>query len=242
MINKEMPFLEHLEELRWRIIKSLLAIFAGSVIASFFLNEIMNILILPSKKLSSPLSLQVLTVQGMFMLKLGLGIITGFTISLPVITYQFAKFIGPALNIKEKKFIFPLVLFGYVFFIIGVTFAYKILIPFSLQYFTSLATPDIHNNYSINYYFSFLTWMILGSGIIFEMPVIVFILSMSGLLTPTFMHHYRRHTIVIILIISGFITPPDPVSLFIMAIPLVLLYEFSIGVSWMVQKSKSRNK
>ncbi|HDY74927.1 MAG TPA: twin-arginine translocase subunit TatC, partial [Candidatus Marinimicrobia bacterium] len=94
------------------------------------------------------------------------------------------------------------------------------------------------NNYSINYYFSFITWLMLGSGIIFELPVVVFILSVIGILTPPFMRHYRRHALIVIMLISAFITPPDPVSLLFMSLPLVLLYELSIGVSWMVNKRK----
>jgi sec-independent protein translocase protein TatC len=96
----------------------------------------------------------------------------------------------------------------------------------------------IENNFSINYYFNFITWLMLGSGLIFELPVVVFILSIIGLLTPAFMRHYRRYAIVLILVISAFITPPDPVSLVLMSIPLLLLYEISIGVSWLVNRKK----
>jgi len=112
------------------------------------------------------------------------------------------------------------------------------MVPFSLQFFSSLGTVDVQNNYSINYYFSFITWLMLGSGIIFELPVIVFILSIIGLLTPPFMRHYRRHALIIIMFISAMITPPDPISLMLMSIPLIVLYELSIGVSWMVNKGK----
>ena len=96
----------------------------------------------------------------------------------------------------------------------------------------------VENNFSINYYFNFITMLMLGSGIIFELPVLVFILSVIGLLTPHFLRHYRRYAIVIILFLSAIITPPDPVSLVIMSIPLWGLYELSIGVSWLVGKRK----
>ena len=113
-----------------------------------------------------------------------------------------------------------------------------IVIPFSLSFFTSIGFEGIQNNFSINYYFSFITWLMIGSGLIFELPVIVFILSFIGLLTPAFMRHYRRYAIVIILVLSAFITPPDPVSLVLMSIPLLVLYELSIGVSWLVNRKK----
>ena len=92
----------------------------------------------------------------------------------------------------------------------------------------------VENNFSITYYFSFLTWLLLGAGLVFQLPVLSLFLSAIGVLTPPFMRHYRRHAIVTILILSSFITPPDPVSMLMMAVPLVVLYEISIGVSWMV--------
>ena len=95
------------------------------------------------------------------------------------------------------------------------------------------------NNFSIQYYFSFLTWLLLGAGIIFQLPVVSLVLSAIGILTPPFMRHYRRHSVVVILILSSFITPPDPVSMVIMSFPLILLYEMSIGVSWLVNRKRT---
>ena len=236
-----MPFLDHLEELRWRLIKSLGAIILGGLISFLFIDEIMDPLIAPTENVESAMNLQVLTVQGMFMIKWGLAIVGGFILSLPVITFQFVKFIGPGLYSKEKQYMWPLVIFSYIAFIIGVVFAFQVMIPFSLQFFSSLTTADVQNNYSINYYFNFITWLMLGSGLIFELPVIVFILSLIGLLTPPFMRHYRRHALLVIFILSALITPPDPISLMLMSVPLILLYEISIGVSWMVNKGKSNS-
>ncbi len=236
----EMPFLDHLEELRWRLIKIIGAIIVGGMIAYLFIDDILALLIVPTEQISAPMNLQVLTIQGMFMIKWGMAIVSGFIIALPVITYHFAKFISPGLHYNEKKFIGPLIFFSYLSFIIGIIFAYEIIIPFSLQFFSSLGSTDIQNNYSINYYFSFIIWLMIGSGIIFELPVFVFILSSIGFLTPPFMRHYRRHSFIVIMVLSAFITPPDPVSLVVMAVPLVLLYELSIGVSWVVNKSRIR--
>ena len=101
-----------------------------------------------------------------------------------------------------------------------------------------MGMEEVKNNFSINYYFSFITMLLLGSGVIFELPIIVFILSSMGILTPAFMRHYRRHSLIFILILSAFITPPDPISLIFMSIPLAILYEISIGVSWMVKRDK----
>ena len=110
-------------------------------------------------------------------------------------------------------------------------FAYFILIPISLNFFTSMGYIGIQNNFSINYYFSFITWLMVGCGTIFELPVLVFILARLNIATPSFLKFYRKHAIISIMILSAIITPPDPISLIIMTIPLILIYEISIGVS-----------
>ena len=238
--QKSMPFLDHLEELRLRLLKSLISILVGAIITFYFIDTIIEFLIKPSRNLSTPMELQVLKVQGMFMIKWGIALIGGFVTSIPVLTYQLWKFIAPGLYLNERKYVAPLIFFTYLSFLIGLTFAYTIIIPFSLEFFTSIGMEMIENNFSINYYFNFTTWLMVGSGLIFELPVLVFILSLIGLLTPAFMAHYRRHAVVIILILSAFITPPDPISLVLMSIPLMLLYEFSIGVSWLVKRKKNK--
>ena len=232
----QMSFLEHLEELRWRLIKSIIAVLLGGMISFLFIEEILQFLISPIKDLSNQPDLQVLKVQGMFMIKWGVSLLGGVVLSIPVLTYQLAKFIGPGLHNNEKKVMFPLVFFSYFAFLIGIVFAFVVLIPYSLNFFTSMGMEEVKNNFSINYYFSFITMLLLGSGIIFELPIIVFILSSMGILTPAFMRHYRRHSLVFILVLSAFITPPDPISLIFMSIPLAILYEISIGVSWMVKR------
>jgi len=230
-----MPFLDHLEELRWRLVKSLGSILLGAAITFFFIDSLIELLIRPTKNLSTPMDLQVLKVQGMFMIKWGGGLV----LAIPVLTFQLWKFIAPGLYLNEKKYAAPLIIFTYLSFLIGLIFAYTVMIPFSLEFFTSVGMTGIDNNFSINYYFNFITWLMIGSGFIFELPVLVFILSVIGLLTPAFMSHYRRHSAVVILVLSAFITPPDPVSLVLMSIPLLGLYELSIGVSWLVNRKKS---
>jgi len=236
--QSSMHFLDHLEELRWRLVKSLGCVLIGAAITFFFIDQLIAFLIKPTRDLASPMDLQVLKVQGMFMIKWGIAMIGGVVLSIPVLTYQLWKFIAPGLYLNEKKYAAPLIIFTYISFLVGLIFAYTVIIPFSLDFFTSVGMSGIQNNFSINYYFNFITWLMIGSGFIFELPVLVFILSIIGLLTPAFMGHYRRHASVFILILSAFITPPDPISLILMAIPLFLLYEFSIGVSWLVNRKK----
>ena len=232
--ESQMGFLDHLEELRWRLIKSLSAIIFGSVLSFGYIEEILYLLLLPSRQTTVPINIQVLTVQGMFLIKWFISFISGFIVALPFLIYQLWKFVSPGLLVNEKKYVFPVVFFSFISFLCGILFGYFIIIPFSLEFFSGIGSQDIQNNYSIQYYFSFLSWLILGTGIIFQLPVVSLVLSAIGFLTPSFMRHYRRHSIVFIFIISSFITPPDPVSMLIMAFPLVFLYELSIGVSWII--------
>ena len=234
-----MGFLDHLEELRWRLVRSLIAIVIGSIISFSNIDIILNILLNPTKITTHPIKLQVLTVQGMFLIKWFISFISGFIISLPYLIYQTWKFIAPGLLSNEKRFVFPVVFFGFTSFIGGVLFGYFVIIPYSLEFFSGIGNPDVQNNFSIQYYFSFLTWLLLGAGIIFQLPVVSLILSSIGILTPAFMRHYRRHSIIAILVVSSFITPPDPVSMLIMSFPLALLYEASIGVSWIVNRKRT---
>lgn len=238
--QKSMSFIDHLEELRWRIIKTISSVILGGVITFFFIDFIITLLLRPLENINTnnPINLQVLSVQGMFIIKWTIAFIGGLVISVPVITYQIWKFIAPGLYANEKGFVLPLVVFSFFSFCSGVFFSYEILIPYCLNFFAGLSGANILNNFSINHYFSFITWLLLGCGIVFQLPVISFLLSTIGVLTPAFMRHYRRHSVVAIFIVSSFITPPDPVSMVVMAFPLIILFELSIGVSWMVNKTK----
>ena len=235
----EMGFLEHLEELRWRIVKSLSAIIIGSAVSFGYIDEILNILLYPTSRTNNPINIQVLSVQGMFLIKWFISFISGFIIALPFLIYQLWQFVAPGLKVNEKKFALPFVFFAFTSFILGVSFGYFVLIPFSLEFFSGIGAPHVENNFSIQYYFSFLTWLLLGAGVIFQLPVVSLVLSAIGILTPAFMRHYRKHSIVVIMILSSFITPPDPVSMLIMSFPLALLYEMSIGVSWLVNRNRT---
>ena len=234
-----MGFLEHLEELRWRLVRSFAAILLGSGLSYGYIDEILSILLYPSTITNNPIVIQSLQVQSMFLIKWFISFASGFIIALPYLIYQIWKFIAPGLKINEKRFALPFVFFAFTSFIAGVSFGYFVLIPFSLEFFSGIAAPHVENNFSIQYYFSFLTWLMIGAGVIFQLPVVSLVLSSIGILTPAFMRHYRRHSIVTILILSSFITPPDPVSMLIMSFPLVLLYETSIGVSWIVNRNRT---
>ena len=241
-MNNNMSIIDHLEELRWRILKSLGSILLMSILTFNFANYLVDILIQPATQINSDLNLQVLTIQGMFLLKWNLAIIGGVILSLPVITVQVWKFLSPGLYEKEKKILVPLIITAFICFILGGFFAYKVILPFSLDFFASMITADIQNNFSINYYFSFVLSLMIGAGLIFELPVASFLFSSIGLINSQFLKTYRREAIAITVILSAIITPPDPISLIIMSIPMLVLYEISIAVSWFANKLFNNEK
>ena len=209
-----MAFIDHLEELRWRILKSLGSILVMAVLTFNFADYLVYILTAPAD--NRGIGLQTLTPQGMFILKWNLAIIGGFILSIPVITIQIWKFVSPGLYNRERKILLPLILTVFLCFILGAIFAYMVILPFSLNFFASMVTDNVQNNFSINYYFSFVLALIIGSGVIFEMPVASFLFSSIGIITPSFLRRFRREAIMVTVILSAIITPPDPISLIIM--------------------------
>ncbi|MCX7763175.1 MAG: twin-arginine translocase subunit TatC [Candidatus Kryptonium sp.] len=226
--EKEMSFWEHLEELRSRIIKSLLGIVVGVVICAFFSDTIVNgILIVPAKK--AGFTLQNLKPYGQFMLYMQVVIISGFVLSLPFTLYQFWKFVEPGLLPREKKYVLWIVAFSSLCFFAGIIFSYFVVLPISLRFFAGFGSQEIQNIIAINEYMSFVIGLMLASGVVFELPMLSFFLGRIGILTPAFMRHYRKHAVVVILIIAALLTPgPDIASQATLAIPLYLLYELSI--------------
>lgn len=232
----EMTFLEHLEELRWRIIYALLGIAIGTVVAWIFIDFFIDyILLIPAKKAN--FNLQNLRPFGQLFLYFEVAIIIGLIFSFPNVVYQIWKFISPALRENEKKYITAIVIFTTICFLAGVVFAYFVMLPLTLKFAAQFGSQSIVNNFSIDEYFSIILSVILGAGLVFELPMLSFFLSKIGILTPNVMRKYRRHSIITILILAAILTPgTDPVSQILLAIPLVILYEISILVSKIFQK------
>jgi sec-independent protein translocase protein TatC len=232
----EMTFLEHLEELRWRIIYALLGIAIGTVVAWIFIDFFIDyILLIPAKRAN--FNLQNLRPFGQLFLYFEVAIIIGLIFSFPNVVYQIWKFISPALRENEKKYITAIVIFTTICFISGVVFAYFVMLPLTLKFAAQFGSQSIVNNFSIDEYLSIILSVILGAGLVFELPMLSFFLSKIGILTPKIMRKYRRHSIITILILAAILTPgTDPVSQILLAIPLVILYEISILVSKIFQK------
>lgn len=241
-INKEMNFLDHLEELRWRIIKSIIAIVICSVLIGIFSDYVItNILLKPAKNTNPPLNIINLKPYGQVTLYLEVIIMGGVILSIPVIIYQFWKFIEPGLLPNERKYISLIILFTILCFLTGIAFIYFIFLPTALGFFAKFGSNYIENQIAVDEYLSFLLSMIFVGGIVFELPVITFILAKLGILKKNFMKKYRRHAIVLILILAGILTPtPDIASQLLLGIPLLLLYEISILICKYSEKKPSR--
>lgn len=236
----EMSFFDHLEELRWRIIRALIGVVLGMIVCWIFIDWIMqdvmlHPVILLNKNLSSgqqPFHLQNLKPFGQLFLYMQVAIIGGVVLSIPNILYQFWAFIAPGLMPKERSYIKSIVFFSSFCFLSGIAFSYFVMLPAALQFFAGFGSPEIVNNIAINEYMSFIVSVMLAAGVVFELPMVSWFLSKLGILTPAFMRKYRRHSIVGIFILAAVLTPgTDPVSQILLAIPLLALYEVSILIS-----------
>lgn len=236
--EKEMGFLDHLEELRWRIIKALLGVIVAGIVVGLFVNFIVdNVILAPSANTIPPLKIINIKPFGQFTLYMEVILIGGIILSIPNIIYQFWKFIEPALKPSERKYISAIVIFTSFCFIAGIVFAYFVMLPTALNFLSQFGTSMIENSISIDEYVSFVVSMCLAAGIVFELPMVSFFLSKIGILKPQYMRKYRKHALIVILILSGILTPsPDITSMLLLAAPLFVLYEISIIISKLSQK------
>ena len=226
----DMGFLDHLEELRWRIIKAMIAIVLFSIGAFVFSDFFVDALMLPSKNIEG-MAVQVLKVQEMLMLKFKIAFIMGIVAAIPVIAYQFWAFVAPGLYNQERRWGPALVIFVTLFFIGGASFAYFIIVPFALEFLVSIGAEEIKRQFSLAYYSKFVIQLVMATGIVFQMPILSFILAKMGLITKQFLRKYWKYAVTISFILAAFITPPDPVSMLMMGFPLLLLYELSIFIA-----------
>ncbi len=229
--GSEMSFLEHLEELRWRIIYSIIGIIIGAIVCWIFIDTLVDVILLKPAR-DSGAALQNLKPFGQLFLYMQIAIIGGMILSIPNLFYQLWKFIAPALRKNERKYILAIVIYSSACFLIGIAFAYFVMLPLTLKFAAQFGSQDIVNQFAIDEYMSIIISVMLAAGLIFELPMVSFFLTKLGILTPQFMKKYRKHSIVIIMIAAALLTPgTDPVSQIILAVPLVLLYEISILIS-----------
>ena len=230
-VEVEMSFLDHLEELRWRLIYAIIGIVVGSIAAWIFIEPLVELVLLKPARDAGAV-LQNLRPFGQLFLFVQVSIVVGIVITLPNLFYQLWRFISPALKKTEKNYILSIVIFSTLCFLAGIAFAYFVMLPLALKFAAEFGTEAIKNEFAINEYMSIIISVMLAAGFIFELPMVSFFLTKLGILTPAFMKKYRRHAIVAILVLAAFLTPgADPISQIVLAVPLVLLYEISIFIS-----------
>jgi len=240
-----MPFLDHLEELRWCILWSLIAIvigaIAGFVVVHYF--EGIEWLIRPVRAASGDpdLRLQYLSPADPFFVTLKLAIYSGIILALPVVGWQFWRFLSPAMEPRERRLILPSLYFGVILFLMGVALAYFVALPVTLEFFERFQEGALTADLEINRTLGFVVKVLLGFGVVFELPIVIVVLSFLGLVTPEGLRSKRRHAVVAITATAAFITPGDVISLTLMLmVPLILLYELSILLSILIYRGKRR--
>ncbi len=249
---KEMSFLDHLEELRWTIFKSLGAILVAAIACTFFSTWIIDVILMgPTRPTfityqwlgmdAYQLDLQNRTITGQFFAYWGTVVVVGLIIGSPVVVYQIWRFIEPGLYKHEKRGLRFVSLFATFFFILGILFGYLLITPLALQFFAGFQISDrIVNEFDITKYFSMVTTLAFGVGVLFELPVVVYFLAKLRILSADFMRKSRKYALIINLVIAAIITPPDPVSQVLVAIPLTLLYELSIYIAAYVNRKEEQ--
>lgn len=235
--EKKMPFLDHLEELRWTLMRSLIAIFVGAILCFVFSKQIVNFLRFPSP---ADMKLIYLSPTEGFMIYIKVAIFSGLVVALPYVAYEFWKFVVPGLLAKERKLVPPIVFFTVLCFFIGGAFAYFVIIPFAMRFLLGFQSENLEATITIGKYLGFVVTLILVFGVVFELPVLSFFLSKIGLLTPDFLRSKRRYGIVTIFIAAAVLTPPDIMTQLMLAFPLIALYEISVFVSAAVAKKKQK--
>lgn len=255
----KMSFLEHLEELRWRLVRSAIAIVVISVALWIFREWILERLFFSMRYPSFPtfqlmcdyfgicvdkieLNLQSTTMTGQFSYALMMSIMGGIVLAFPFIFYQLWSFVKPGLKQNERSVAKGIVFYVSILFFIGILFGYFIVAPLCVQFFGNFkASPSVDNIFTINSYMSTVLSTVFYSGLLFLLPVISYIFTKLGVMNSEFLRKYRKHAIIGILILSAIITPPDLISQIIVAIPIIILYEIGILVSKRVEKNRKND-
>lgn len=265
--QKEMSFLAHLEELRWHLVRSAASIFILGIVFFVFAEEVYDHFLLAHIQPDfityqlfcdfftyfgmesdfcdigfSDKKLQSIQVTSQLMNSIWTSFILGIIVSFPYILWEFWRFITPGLHEDEVKKSKSFIIIASTLFFIGVAFSFYIIAPISINFlYNYQISAAIENNFTLESHIGLVTNMLLGVSILFELPVIIYFLAKIGLITPEFLKKYRKHALVVVLILAAIITPPDVASQVIVAIPILILYEISIKVAAIVIKRQEKN-
>ena len=265
MAEKEMSFLEHLEDLRWHLLRSIVAILIAALAAFLAKNFVFDVLLFGPKKTDFltykllcqasnflgdddsccigelPFRIQSRTMAGQFSAHIWTSITLGFVVAFPYVIYQFWKFISPGLYTHEKRTASGFISISSLLFFIGVLFGYYVVTPLSIRFLgTYTVSTEIFNDFDLNSYTALIRASVLASGLIFELPILVYFLTKIGLITPELMRKYRKISLIMVMFLSAVITPPDVASQIIVAIPVLILYELSIFISKRVVRNMNK--
>jgi sec-independent protein translocase protein TatC len=263
--EKEMSFLDHLEDLRWHVVRAVASIMIFTIVGFIYVDWVFNeILLAPSKasfwtwrmlcKLGHaidkvdllciqdiPLVLQSRYMTGQFTITIVAAFVLGLVMAFPYVIWEAWRFIKPGLRTTERKNTTGVVGSVSFLFALGISFGYYVIAPLMVYVMVNYRISDmITNQFDVTSYVTTFVALVLGSGLLFQLPVVVFFLTKIGLLTPQFMRKYRKHAVIVILIVAAIITPPDPLSQSLISLPLYLLYEISIFISAMVMRQKRK--
>lgn len=265
--HDEMSFLDHLEELRWHLIRSVFAVVIVGCVAYVFSGFIFDVIIFGPYKMDFPsyrflcklatyfgfesdfcadklpFTIQSRKMAGQFSADIWTSIWAGFIISFPYVLYELWKFISPGLHDNERKNSRGFILIASFLFFLGVLFGYYVVTPLSINFLGTYQVSDlVLNEFDLDDYIGKIKTAVIASGIVFELPIIVFFLTKVGLITPEIMKKYRKIALVIVLILSAVITPPDVTSQIIVALPILILYQISIYISRVVLRKQLKRE
>lgn len=260
---KEMSFLDHLEELRWLLVRSTIAIIIMAFLTYFVSDYLFDVIIFGPTRASFftyqylcelshslgfaesicitelPFIIQNTEMEGQVNMFVWMCLLAGFILSFPYILWQVWNFISPALYERERKGARVFIFFSSLLFFIGVIFGYFVVIPMSVNFVATFSVSSVvKNQFTLDSYMGMFKTSILAGGLFFELPIIIYFLTKLGLVTPSFLRKYWKYAVVLILIIAAIVTPPDVVSQLIVAIPMLLIYEISILLSVLVHKKR----
>jgi sec-independent protein translocase protein TatC len=263
----EMSFLDHLEELRWLLVRSSIAIVILAIAVFFVADYVFDEIIFGPTRVNFvtyrffcdashylgfaeticieelPFTIQNTSMEGQVNVFVWTCITAGFILGFPYILYEIWRFISPALYEHERKYAKVFISSASVLFFLGVLFGYYVIVPMSVNFLASFSVSDVvKNDINLDSYISMLKTSVLAGGIFFEMPIIIYLLTKIGLVNPTFLQNTRKYAIVIVLIIAAIVTPPDVVSQITVALPMLLIYEISILISRIVYKNQLKEQ
>lgn len=265
--EKEMSFLDHLEELRWHVVRSVAAIFLMMILAFIYTEEIFRLIIFAPGRVDFitfrwlcelgaatgvdglcvtdiPMKIQSRFLMGQFTMQLTASFVIGLVVAFPYVVWELWSFVKPGLYNKEKQSSRGAVFSISILFLIGISFGYFVLSPMTIAFLANYSISDmISNEFDITSYVSTITILVLSSGLLFQLPIVIFFLTKVGIVTPQLLRTYRKHAVVAILVIGAVITPSsDPLSLSLISIPLYFLYEISIFISRIELKRKQKRE